>query len=62
MNVNTVNWALCLFTDAVMFVLLIGSFEYPVGAFYLLAISCYLAAAEIFFVQSAASIFMPNDQ
>jgi hypothetical protein len=62
MNVNTVNWALCLFTDAVMFVLLIGFFEYRVGAFYLLAVFCYPAAAEIFFVQLAALIFMPNDQ
>ena len=62
LNINTVNWVLCLFSDVAMFVLMIGFFESQVGAVYLLAIFCYLAAAGILFVQFAASTFMPNNQ
>ena len=62
LNINTVNWVLCLFSDAVMFFVMIGFFESQAGAVYLLAIFCYLAAAGILFVQFAASTFMPKDQ
>jgi hypothetical protein len=62
LNVNTVNWVLCLFSDAVMVLVMIGFFESQAGAVYLLAIFCYLAAAGVLFVQFAASTFMPNDQ
>jgi hypothetical protein len=62
LNVNTVNWVLCLLSDAVMLFVMIGFFESRVGAVYLLAIFCYLAAAGVLFVQFAASTFMPNDQ
>jgi hypothetical protein len=62
LNVNTVNWVLCLFSDAAMVLVMIGFFESQVGAVYLLAILCYLAAAGVLFVQFAASTFMPNDQ
>jgi len=62
LNVNTINWVLCLLSDAVMVLVLIGLFESQVGAVYLLAILCYLAAAGILFVQFAASTFMPKDQ
>jgi hypothetical protein len=62
LNVNTVNWVLCLLSDAVMVLVMIGFFESHAGAVYLLAIFCYLAAAAILFVQFAASTFMPNDQ
>jgi hypothetical protein len=62
LNINTVNWVLCLFSDAVMFFVMIGFFESHVGAVYLLAIFSYLAAAAILFVQFAASTFMPNAQ
>lgn len=62
LNVNTVNWVLCLFSDAVMVFVMIGFFESHIGAVYLLAIFCYLAAAGILFVQFAASTFMPKDQ
>jgi hypothetical protein len=62
LNVNTVNWVLCLFSDAVMAAVLIGFFESQVGAVYLLAIFCYLAAAAVLFVQFAASTFMPSDR
>ncbi len=61
LNVNTVNWVLCLFCDTAMFFVMIGFFESQVGAVYLLAIFCYLAAAGILFVQFAASTFIPND-
>ena len=62
LNVNTVNLVLFLFSDAVVFFVMIGFFESQAGAVYLLAIFCYLAAAGILFVQFAASTFMPNDQ
>ena len=62
LNINTINWVLCLFSDAVMVLLLIGFFESQVGAVYLLAILCYLAAAGILFIQFAASTFMPSDR
>ncbi len=62
LNINTVNWMLCLFSDAVMVFVMIGFFESQVGAVYLIAIFCYLAAAGILFVQFAASTFMPNNQ
>jgi hypothetical protein len=62
LNINTINWVLCLVSDVVMVLLLIGLFESQVGAVYLLAIFCYLAAAGILFVQFAASTFMPSDQ
>jgi len=62
LNINTVNWVLCLFSDAAMVFVMIGFFEPQVGAVYLLAIFCYLVAAGILFVQFAASTFMPNDQ
>jgi hypothetical protein len=62
LNVNTVNWVLCLVSDAVMFLVMIGLFESRVGAVYLLALFCYLAVAAVLFVQFAASTFMPHDQ
>ncbi len=62
LNVNTVNWALCLFSDAVMLLLLFGLFESRIGAVYVFAIFCYLAAAGILFIQFAASTFMPADR
>ncbi len=60
LNVNTVNWILCIASDFVMFVVMIGLFASQAGALYLLAIFLYLAAAGVLFVQFAASTFMPR--
>jgi hypothetical protein len=62
LNVNTINWLLCLLSDTVMFLLVIGFFESRTGAVYLLALFMYLSAAAILFVQFAGSTFMPSDQ
>jgi hypothetical protein len=62
LNINTVNWVLCLLSDAIMILLVIGFFEPQVGAVYLVAILLYLASAGILFVQFAASTFIPNDR
>jgi len=61
LNVNTINWALCLLSDAVMFIVMIGFFEARAGALYMLALFVYLSSAAILFVQFAASTFMPSD-
>jgi hypothetical protein len=62
LNVNTVNWMLCLLSDGVMFLVMIGFFESNAGAVYLLALFVYLSVAAILFVQFAASTFMPSEQ
>jgi hypothetical protein len=62
LNVNTVNWMLCLLCDAIMLIVMIGFFEPRAGALYLLALFSYLVVAGVLFVQFAASTFMPKDQ
>jgi hypothetical protein len=62
LNVNTINWVLCLLCDSIMFIVMIGFFEAQAGALYMLALFLYLAVAAILFVQFAASTFMPSDQ
>jgi hypothetical protein len=53
---------LCLLSDGVMFLVMIGFFESNAGAVYLLALFVYLSVAAILFVQFAASTFMPSEQ
>jgi hypothetical protein len=60
LNVNTVNWILCLVSDVVMLVVAIGQFGPNAGALYLLAIFLYLASAAVLFVQFASSTFIPD--
>jgi hypothetical protein len=62
LNVNTINWVFCLFSDFIMLLVMIGFFEARSGAIYMLALFLYLAAAAILFVQFAASTFAPSDQ
>jgi hypothetical protein len=62
LNVNTINWVLCLLTDFIMFILMIGLFEARAGALYVLALFAYLSVAAILFIQFASSTFMPREQ
>ena len=62
LNVNTVNWMLCLLSDGVIFLVMVGFFEANAGAIYLLALFVYLSVAAILFVQFAASTFVPGDR
>jgi len=61
LNVNTVNWALAIGCELLMFLVAIGFFEPRAGALYLVALFSYLLIAGILFIQFASSTFTPVD-